>query len=89
MKKEVWRACPICKIESFVVIPSKTYIKTGYWKSSMMEDYKESMAELPCSYFNNGKGECPFRNSCFYSHILEDGTYYEYDVQVKYYDEDG
>lgn len=55
----------------------------------MMEEFKESMADIPCSFFNQGKGECPFRNSCFYAHILPDGEYYEYDVQVKYYNEDG
>ena len=54
-----------------------------------MEDFKSSMSEIPCSYFNYGKGECPFWNSCFYLHILEDGTDYEYDVQVKYYNENG
>ena len=28
--------------------------------------------------FNKGKGECPFKDSCFYSHIDKQGNYFEY-----------
>lgn len=27
-----------------------------------------------CKYFNEGRGECPFGNKCFYLHALPDGT---------------
>lgn len=27
-----------------------------------------------CKYFNQGRGECPFGNRCFYLHALPDGT---------------
>ena len=27
-----------------------------------------------CKYFNQGGGECPFGNRCFYLHALPDGT---------------
>ena len=80
MKKEVQRACPICWIESFLVIPSNYYIKEGHWKTDLINEFKDSMGDIPCSYFNYGKGECPFRNSCLYSHEMPDGSYYEYDV---------
>jgi len=89
MKKEVRRACPTCRIESYLVIPSNFYVRNGPKKLDLIEDFKASMGEIPCSLFNGGKGECPFRNSCFYSHYLDDGTLYEYDVQVKYHNEKG
>ena len=28
--------------------------------------------------FNKGKGECPFKDSCFYAHIDKQGNYFEY-----------
>lgn len=64
-------------------------MKTGEKKTQLLEEYKASMEEIDCQFFNFGKGECPFRNSCFYAHNLEDGTHYEYDVQVWYYNDDG
>ena len=29
---------------------------------------------LPCKYFNGGQGTCPFGTSCFYAHVMPDGT---------------
>ena len=28
----------------------------------------------PCRHFDEGRGECPFNDSCFYKHALPDGT---------------
>lgn len=43
--------------------------------------FKDSFANEPwpfsnkaCKYFNQGQGECPFGNRCFYLHALPDGT---------------
>lgn len=30
-------------------------------------------SKKPCKYFNEGKGECPFNNKCFYLHAYPDG----------------
>lgn len=36
----------------------------------------------PCRYFDQGKGECPFNDKCFYRHALPDGTLVERKPQV-------
>ena len=30
-------------------------------------------SQKPCKYFDQGRGECPFGNSCFYLHAYPDG----------------
>jgi len=89
MTKEVRRACPLCRIESHLVIPSNFYVHSGPEKDEVVEEFKESMGSIPCRLFNYGKGECPFLNSCFYDHRLKDGTPYEYAVKARYYDDEG
>lgn len=39
----------------------------------MIIDGDGSRVEIPCKYFNGGKGVCPFGESCFYSHRLANG----------------
>lgn len=88
MTKEVRRSCPLCKIESYMVIPSNFWAE-GEEKDDILEEFKESMGGIPCRHFNMGKGKCPFMNSCFYEHRLPNGELYEYDVRVEYWNEDG
>ncbi len=76
--KHHFRTCPICRRNSYIVIPSSKLIKNGPEKEEMMEEYKEVVQAIPCKHFNGGKGLCPFRNSCFYSHVMPNGTKYEY-----------
>jgi E3 ubiquitin-protein ligase makorin len=76
--KNHFRTCPICRRNSYLVIPSSYLVKSGPEKTSLVEEYKEVLKEIPCRLFNKGKGECPFMNSCNYSHRLPDGTVYEY-----------
>ena len=61
-----------------MVIPSDHLVKSGPEKDDLIEEYKEVIKGIPCRWFNRGKEECPFRNSCNYAHILPDGTIYEY-----------
>ena len=61
-----------------MVVPSSKLVKSGPEKDDLLEDYKEVVSEIPCKHFNKGKGICPFRNSCFYAHLMPDGTPYEY-----------
>ena len=53
-------------------------IKSGPEKDELIEEYKEVVKSIPCKHFNMGKGLCPFMNSCFYAHLLADGTPYVY-----------
>ena len=50
----------------------------GDEKDELLEGYKDALGEIPCKLFNRGKGECPFKNSCFYAHIDKDGNHFEY-----------
>lgn len=53
-------------------------IRAGDEKDDLFTEYKENVEKIPCKHFNQGKGYCPFRNSCFYAHNLPDGTKYVY-----------
>ena len=53
-------------------------VRSGPEKDDLIAEYKETLHMIPCSHFNKGKGECPFRNSCNYAHRLPNGDLYEY-----------
>ena len=61
----------------------------GEMKEKLIEEYTDYIAEIPCIHFNQGKGYCPFQNSCFYAHYLPNGEWYEYPFAQTYIDEDG
>ena len=61
----------------------------GDLKDDLIQEYTDYIAEIPCMHFNKGKGYCPFQNSCFYAHYLENGEWYEYPFKSTYIDEDG
>mmetsp|Transcript_1308 Transcript_1308/g.1774 ORF Transcript_1308/g.1774 Transcript_1308/m.1774 type:complete len:254 (-) Transcript_1308:180-941(-) len=70
--KHHYRTCPICRQTSYLVIPSYFHC-LGNEKEALIEDYKGTLGEIPCRLFNRGKGECPFRDSCMYSHVTKEG----------------
>jgi E3 ubiquitin-protein ligase makorin len=39
-----------------------------------MESYRARLGAIPCRHFAQGRGSCPFGSSCFFSHLLEDGS---------------
>ena len=87
--KHHYRTCPICRKTSYLVIPSY-YHCVGGDKDALIDDYKATLKEIPCRLFNKGKGECPFRDSCMYSHAKKDGTEFEYGyAQDKIIDSEG
>jgi hypothetical protein len=53
-------------------------IVTGPEKDELIDQYKQTLKEIPCKHFNKGRSVCPFMNSCFYAHKLMDGSRYEY-----------
>jgi len=65
-EKEGVRLCPLCRIESYFVIPAHKVVK-GERKDILIDIYKESLSKLTCKYTLAGK-DCPFSISCFYSH---------------------
>lgn len=73
-EKVIVRACPQCRVQSNFVTPSQYWVDTAEEKAKLIEDYKKSLADKPCRHFDQGRGECPFNDSCFYKHALPDGT---------------
>lgn len=70
------RLCPVCRNESFFVVPSDTLVLDPQEKGSMIDAYKKEMGRIPCKLFDYGRGKCPFGTSCFYAHLNPDGTRY-------------
>lgn len=70
------RLCPICRNESFFVIPSDTLIMDQEEKQRVIEQFRDERSRIPCKLFNYGHGTCPFGTSCHYAHLNEDGTRY-------------
>mmetsp|Transcript_35834 Transcript_35834/g.82258 ORF Transcript_35834/g.82258 Transcript_35834/m.82258 type:complete len:326 (+) Transcript_35834:43-1020(+) len=68
------RMCPLCRNESFFVVPCDRLILHPEEKASAIEEYKRQMSRIPCKAFDYGRGKCPFGTSCFYAHLNPDGT---------------
>mmetsp|Transcript_4401 Transcript_4401/g.7472 ORF Transcript_4401/g.7472 Transcript_4401/m.7472 type:complete len:180 (+) Transcript_4401:1485-2024(+) len=60
IQKTHYRTCPICRENSFLVIPSYYMIYDMGLKEELLEEYRERITEIPCKHFNFGKGYCPF-----------------------------
>ena len=60
IKKTHYRTCPICRENSYLVIPSNKLITDLDEKDALFEDYTNALAEIDCRHFNFGKGYCPF-----------------------------
>lgn len=89
VKKTHYRTCPICRSNSYLVIPSSRMIYDGEIKDMLIDEYTEALAAIPCKHFNQGRGYCPFQNSCFYAHYLPNGDWYDYPFKQDYIDGDG
>lgn len=68
------RMCPVCRKESFFVVPSDRILFDPDEKKQIIDDYKNEMGRIPCKLFDYGRGTCPFGSSCFYAHLNPDGT---------------
>ncbi len=69
--RENLRKCPICRVDSFIIIPSTRFL-CGIEKMEERQRYRASVSEIPCKNFNYGKGKCQFGTSCMYMHLQED-----------------
>nr|CAH0112854.1 unnamed protein product [Daphnia galeata] len=73
-ENKIIRSCPECRVQSDFVCPSRYWCETKEEKEKLITDYKGALSNKACKYFNQGGGECPFGNRCFYLHALPDGT---------------
>mmetsp|Transcript_10329 Transcript_10329/g.15836 ORF Transcript_10329/g.15836 Transcript_10329/m.15836 type:complete len:251 (-) Transcript_10329:153-905(-) len=60
VKKTHYRTCPICRTNSYLVIPSSRKLEEGDLKNAMLDEYTDTLSAIPCKHFNEGKGFCPF-----------------------------
>lgn len=63
------RTCPVCRVQSFFVIPSDRIVTDPDRKMVLVTRYKDQLNAIPCKYWRDGMGECPFGSSCFYAHM--------------------
>jgi E3 ubiquitin-protein ligase makorin len=75
--KKIIRACPICREISYLVIPSEVWITDQEDKDKLLALYKSNLCAKPCKYFDEGRGTCPFNDSCLYQHAFPDGTIFK------------
>lgn len=62
------RVCPLCRTESYLVIPCGTLETDPVGKKEVIKVYKKTLADIPCKYFAFGTGTCPFQDNCLYAH---------------------
>ena len=58
--KKHYRTCPICRQNSFLVIPSNYLVQSGPQKDKLIEEYNSALRKIPCKHFKLGEGRCPF-----------------------------
>lgn len=70
---KIQRTCPICRTQSYHVVPSSIHL-IGEEKKKAKETYIKGLNKIPCKHFSNGEGFCPFAPNCFFAHLNKDGT---------------
>ncbi|KAJ8318705.1 hypothetical protein KUTeg_003796 [Tegillarca granosa] len=73
-ENKIVRACPECRVKSDFVTPSQFWVDSKEEKQKLIDGYKDALRGKACKYFDEGKGECPFNEKCFYRHAYPDGT---------------
>ncbi|KAI0980892.1 hypothetical protein GJ496_011386 [Pomphorhynchus laevis] len=65
---EVEKTCPVCRVPSDFVVPSNWFCKEDD-KHKIINKYLKRTAEIHCTYFNFGAGQCPYGRKCIYRHL--------------------
>ncbi|XP_003900711.1 probable E3 ubiquitin-protein ligase makorin-3 isoform X1 [Papio anubis] len=67
------KSCPQCRVTSDLVVPSEFWVEEEEEKQKLIQQYKEAMSNKACRYFAEGRGNCPFGDTCFYKHEYPEG----------------
>mmetsp|Transcript_12944 Transcript_12944/g.39840 ORF Transcript_12944/g.39840 Transcript_12944/m.39840 type:complete len:521 (+) Transcript_12944:99-1661(+) len=62
------KECPICFVESELVVPSFTFVTDHARRKELFASHIERLASIPCKHYNYGNGTCPYSNGCYYAH---------------------
>ncbi|KAI9291022.1 hypothetical protein K502DRAFT_159308 [Neoconidiobolus thromboides FSU 785] len=81
LDNNVIRSCPICRDITYFITPSLIWVADKEEKEKIIDAYKSKLKQIPCRYFDSGRGECPFGSSCFYIHQYPDGSYQELEIR--------
>ncbi|KAF4710636.1 hypothetical protein FOZ63_021603, partial [Perkinsus olseni] len=65
--RENLRLCPLCRVESFLIVPCDRWLVHGDEKQREVEGYKKALSRIPCKFYQM-KEDCPFGESCYYNH---------------------
>lgn len=68
INQSINKYCPLCKEESAFIIPSDFYTSKKEKKIKLAEEYKRKLCLIPCKFYYKTK-DCPYGNTCFYSHV--------------------
>lgn len=68
------RRCPECQQLSHFIVPCSFFPQGNEERQEVFDERRKQLARIPCKHFDFGRGSCPFGTSCFYAHILPDGT---------------
>lgn len=60
--------CPVCYVISYFVVPSNVMVIGEARKAKLILNYKSKMKQIPCKYYDGGKGTCKFGANCHYAH---------------------
>ena len=73
--KSTVRLCPLCRTESFEVIPSDLHVIDPTRKAKLMESYRTTRSHIPCKHFKPEiPWSCRFGKYCVYAHRMADGS---------------
>ncbi len=67
------RSCPLCRVITYFIVPSSQFVRGGQDKQDIIDTYKRKLQLINCRHYDQGRGRCPFGNSCFYNHVNADG----------------
>lgn len=60
-------SCPVCKVRSAFITPSKHWYENKDEKSRIIKKHKNHLKTLPCRYYLR-HGFCRYSDRCFYDH---------------------
>ncbi|XP_069880013.1 E3 ubiquitin-protein ligase makorin-2-like [Dipodomys merriami] len=65
---DIIKACPQCRVHSSYIIPHKFWVSQGARKEQLVRNFKARTGQIPCRFFLQRNGRCPFRSECIYLH---------------------
>lgn len=62
------RCCPVCNVESNVVLRSITWETSRDAKRKLYKKFRDYTMRVPCKFYNSGNGVCRYGSYCYFKH---------------------